>query len=400
MPNRIEEDHKHFRDVYSGKIRKALKKFVNNGTIFRTRPNGKRVPITIPKMDIPHIVYGDNNKGVGRGQGKDGDILKKGPKQGQGAGQAGQEEGEGVEINLDLEEVLQFMENELRLPPLKPRQNDVLQEEKIKYNSISLLGPESLRHNRRTMMQAMKRQSATGDINKLWTPPGFSVPVKMITPINQDKRYRQYKVIKKPSSNAVVFFARDGSGSMDQYKCDIVSDIAWWIDIWIKRFYERVERCYVWHDTVASEVDENKFYKYRYGGGTICSSALKLISSQLETRFPINKWNFYIFYFTDGENDFNDNSEFVKVIKESFPDNVVNFIGITQIMSAYNNSLKEYVDTNLKGTKNIKTTAVGESNNWYNTLSQEERDKQVKNAILDLLGANNSPSKPFGVGSL
>ena len=206
MPNRIEEDHKHFRDVYSGKIRKALKKFVNNGTIFRTRPNGKRVPITIPKMDIPHIVYGDNNKGVGRGQGKDGDILKKGPKQGQGAGQAGQEEGEGVEINLDLEEVLQFMENELRLPPLKPRQNDVLQEEKIKYNSISLLGPESLRHNRRTMMQAMKRQSATGDINKLWTPPGFSVPVKMITPINQDKRYRQYKVIKKPSSNAVVFF--------------------------------------------------------------------------------------------------------------------------------------------------------------------------------------------------
>jgi uncharacterized sporulation protein YeaH/YhbH (DUF444 family) len=88
MPNRIEEDHKHFRDVYSGKIRKALKKFVNNGTIFRTRPNGKRVPITIPKMDIPHIVYGDNNKGVGRGQGKDGDILKKGPKQGQG-GKAG-----------------------------------------------------------------------------------------------------------------------------------------------------------------------------------------------------------------------------------------------------------------------------------------------------------------------
>jgi hypothetical protein len=37
---------------------------------------------------------------------------------------------------------------------------------------------------------------------------------------------------------------------------------------------------------------------------------------------------------------------------------------------------------------------------WHNALSQEERDKQVKNAILDLLGSNNSKSKPFGVGSL
>ena len=48
---------------------------------------------------------------------------------------------------------------------------------------------------------------------------------------------KQYNIIKKPSSNAVIFFARDWSGSMDQYKCDIVSDMSWWIDIWIKRFY-------------------------------------------------------------------------------------------------------------------------------------------------------------------
>ena len=27
------------------------------------------------------------------------------------------------------------------------------------------------------------------------------------------------------SSSAVIFFARDGSASMDQYKCDIVSDM-------------------------------------------------------------------------------------------------------------------------------------------------------------------------------
>lgn len=392
MPKRINDDHQQFRDVYGGRIRKELKKFINNGNIFRTRPNGKRIPITIPKMDIPHIVYGENDKGTGRGQGKDGDVIKKGNK-GKGQGnKAGQEEGEGVTVALDLEQVLKFMQNELMLPELKPRNSQVLEDEQIKYNSISLTGPESLRHNRRTMMQAMKRQAASGNANKLWLPPGFTTPVKMIVPINKDKRYRQYNIIKKPSSNAVIFFARDWSGSMDQYKCDIVSDMSWWIDIWIKRFYNRVERCYIGHDTVAHEVDENKFYHYRYGGGTVCSTALDLISKQFESKFPPSKWNFYVFYFTDGENWSGDNEKFVKLLKEKFPENIVNFVGITQVMAdSYKGSLKEYVD-NSNDLTNVITTQVGNTSNassgfWGPAqLSEEERDMQIKNAIIALLG--------------
>jgi len=387
LPRRIEEDHQSFRDVYGGRIRKALKKFINNGTIFRTRPNGQRVPMSIPKLDIPHIVHGDNGKGVGRGPGKDGDIIKKGKQPGD-KGQAGQEEADGIIISLDLEEVLKFLQDELALPDLKPKASETLEEEEIKYTSISLTGPESLRHNRRTMLQALKRQVATGDANKLWLPPGFSTPVKMITPINSDKRYRQYKVIKKPSSNACIFFARDGSASMDQYKCDIVSDMCWWIDIWIRRFYKRVERCYIWHDVVASEIDENKFYRYRYGGGTTCSTALKLIEKQFESRFPPDKWNFYIFYFTDGENQYDDNKIFTEVIKNKFAPETVNFIGITQVMAMdYQHSLKEYVDKELSGMENLRTTSVGDgSGGWGVTLPEEQRDAQIKRAITDLLG--------------
>jgi hypothetical protein len=407
-PRRIEEDHKDFRDVYGGRIRKALKKFVNNGTIFRTRPNGQRVPITIPKMDIPHIVHGDNGEGVGRGKGKKGDIIKKGPKDGQGNG-AGQGEGDGIIISLDLEEVLKFLQDELQLPDLKPKPNETFEEEELKYTSISLVGPQSLIHRRRTMIQALKRHAATGDLNKLHWIPGFDQPVQLITPINSDRRYRQYKIIKKPASNAVIFFARDGSASMDQYKCDIVSDMCWWIDIWIRRFYKRVERCYVWHDTNAAEVDENKFYRYRYGGGTICSSALKLIGKQFESRFPPNKWNFYVFYFTDGENWHDDNKEFVNTIKEQFPPDTVNFVGITQVMAgAYQDSLKQYVDKELASVENIRTTAVGIENNKQSSqnnygyspqLSDEERDSQIKKAIIDLLGAKK-PSKKADSGQL
>lgn len=399
MPKRINDDHQQFRDVYSGRIRKSLKKFINNGNIFRTRPNGKRIPITIPKMDIPHIVYGDSDNGSGRGKGKDGDTIQKGKDKGQ-KGKAGQEEAEGVTISLDLDQVLKFMQDELKLPDLKPRNSQVLEDEQIKYNSISLTGPESLRHNRRTMMQAMKRQAASGNAGKLWLPPGFTTPVKMIVPINKDKRYRQYNIIKKPSSNAVIFFARDWSGSMDQYKCDIVSDMSWWIDIWIKRFYSRVERCYVGHDTIAHEVDETKFYNYRYGGGTVCSSALDLISKQFESKYPPDKWNIYMFYFTDGENWTGDNEKFVQLLKDKFPENIVNFIGITQVMADnYTDSLKEYVDK-VPDFKNVKTTYVGSDktvgffgSTGSTRLTDDERDSQVKRAILDLLGADTSAVK-------
>ena len=340
-------------------------------------------------MDIPHIVNGENDKGTGRGKGKKGDIIKKGKKDdGSGNGKGGQREADGIMISIDMEEVLKYLQDELQLPDLKPKPNETFEEEEIKYNDIAKTGPESLRHNRRTMLQALKRLSSTGDINKLHKVPGFDVPIKMITPINSDKRYRQYKIIKKPSSNAVVFFARDGSASMDQYKCDIVSDMCWWIDIWIRRFYKRVESCYIWHDVTAQEVNQNKFYRYRYGGGTVCSSAFDLISKQFDNRFPPHKWNFYIFYFTDGENGEN-NDNFIKILKEKFPPETVNLVAITQVMAyAFQGSLKESVDLAVSSDpklSNIRTTAIANSAG-YGQLTDDDRDAQTKQAIIDLLG--------------
>ena len=241
MPRKIGEDHKEFRDVVSGRIRKALKKFIKSGSIFRSRGKNGKVSINIPKIDIPHIVYGENNSGVGRGNGKPGDVIGRDKNKGQGQGnQAGQDEAEGIMINLDLEEVLKFLQDELELPDLKPKQDNVFEDIKIKYNNISLVGPESLRHTRRTMLTALKRMCSTGEINQLHHIPGYTDPVKLITPINSDKRYRQYKEIKYPSTNACIIYARDGSASMDAAKCEIVSDMAWWIDVWIKRFYKNV----------------------------------------------------------------------------------------------------------------------------------------------------------------
>lgn len=399
MPRRIEEDYKDFRDVYSGRRRKALKKFIENGSIFRTRGDGKKIRITIPRINIPRFVFGESGEGVGRGPGKKGDVIGKDPQKSPGKGnKAGQEQGDGIEVDVEMDEVLKFLQEELHLPDLRPKPNQTFEETIIKYNDISKQGPESLRHNRRTWRQSLKRLCASGEIDKLYEIPGYSDPMKLITPINDDRRYRQYTEIQVPSSNAVIFFARDGSGSMDQTKCDIVSDMAWWIDLWIRKFYKRVERMYVWHDTQAEEVDENKFYKYRYGGGTTCSSALKLISKQLENRFTPDKWNVYVFYFTDGENWGGDNKVFCETIKEKLSPNIVNFVGITQILSWIDEgSLKHYVDNaigqqSVLRLDNLKTTSIisEDKKGYYSTISDEARDLQIKKAIIELLGKDQS----------
>ncbi len=396
MPRRVHEDHKDFHDVYSGRKRKELKKYIKNGSIFRNRGKNGKIVLTIPKIDIPHIVYGDSgNGGIGRGEGEDGKVIGKDNDQDSSKGnKAGQDEGEGIDIAVDLDEVLKFMQEELQLPDMKPKPSDTYEEIIKKYNNISLVGPESLRHNARTLKQALKRQCSDGSINKLHEIPGFANPIRLITPINSDKRYRQYNEIKLPSSNAVVFFARDGSASMDQYKCDIVSDMSWWIDVWIRRFYKKVERVYVWHDTVAKEVDEKKFYKYRYGGGTTCSSALKLISKMFENRFNPIKWNIYLFYFTDGENWDGDNQQFVKTLQQDFNSKIVNMIGITQILAwNYDGSLKQAVDNS--SFSNLRTTQISfpaHHSPSISQLSEEDRNTQIRSGIIDLLGKDKKTS--------
>ena len=398
MPRRVEEDHKHFRDVVEGRARKAIRKYMSKGTIFRQRAKGGKIGIPIDRIAIPRFKYGDNKIGVGRGPGKPGDVIGRDPQPGKG-NKPGDQHNEGIELQIDLEHILKFMQDELQLPNLKPKENQTFEETEYKYNDISLTGPHSLRHMKRTLMKAYQRLVQVGEADKLHAIPGMVEKVRMITPINSDFRYRQYKVLKKPSSNAVIFFARDCSYSMNDFKCDIVSDMSWWIDVWIRSFYKKTERCYFVHDTEAQEVDEEKFYKYRYGGGTKCSSALSLIAKQLKYRFPPEKWNIYLFYFSDGENWDNDNDRFCQVIKEKFPPNIANFVGITQVLPwNYEGSLKQFVHKKVEegylDGEQVRLTGVGpeEKQKGFTlgygspSMSEDERNEGIQKAIKDLLG--------------
>jgi uncharacterized sporulation protein YeaH/YhbH (DUF444 family) len=219
-------------------------------------------------------------------------------------------------------------------------------------------------------------------------------------------RFRTWTEKKIPSSNAVIFFARDISGSMTTYKCEVVSDMSWWIDMWIRQFYDKTQRCYVVHDTRAWEVDEEKFYKFRYGGGTICSSAMKHIAKQLKHRFPPEMWNIYIFYFSDGDNWMDDNEEFIKTIKDDLNSDIVNLVGVTQILPWGDRGLKEYVDgkiaTGVLNNRHVRTAGIDRPNKdkqgrwgwwwWDETMDEGVRNAAIRHAIKELLSQHNQQS--------
>ena len=64
----------------------------------------------------------------------------------------------------------------------------------------------------------------------------------------------------------------------------------------------RLCRIFIRHHTVASEVDEEEFFYSRETGGTVVSSALKLMEEIVRERYPTSDWNIYAAQASDGEN--------------------------------------------------------------------------------------------------
>ena len=321
MSRRIQEDNKEFRDLIGGKLDQEIRKYVKSGKLVVQRPGkGGKFVINVPMIDLPTIRFGRNKTGWGRGEGEIGDVIDKDP---QGSNKAGTDHADTMPVGVDIQTLLDLLQEELELPNIQPKDAEEIFKEHLVYNGIKKVGPESLRHNKRTMRNAMLRMMQMSEYD-------YDDPV--IVPIQDDKRYRSWNITKTPDNNALIFFARDWSGSMDRVKCDIVMNTSWWLEQWIKRYYETVKTIYIGHDTEAQEVDQEKFYKERYGGGTQCSSAFELILEKIKYQFPPHSWNIYVFYFTDGENYEDDNDNCLAMIEELQRN--ANMIGIGQILYA------------------------------------------------------------------
>ncbi len=63
-----------------------------------------------------------------------------------------------------------------------------------------------------------------------------------------------------------------------------------------------MEVVYIRHHTRAKEVDEHEFFYSQETGGTIVSSALKLMDEVVKERYNPAQWNIYAAQASDGDN--------------------------------------------------------------------------------------------------
>lgn len=358
MALKIEKDHQRFRQIVKGKIRKDLRKFLTRGELLG-KEGERMISIPVRGIELPHFRYGDNNDaGVGVGDGESGD-----PVDGQDGdvGPGGTQEGQHIlEVEVSLDELADILGDELKLPRIQPKGRHTITSEKDKYSGIRTTGPESLRHFKRTFRAALKRQIMAGLYD-----PDFPI----VVPIRRDQRYRSWKTVKKPQSNAVIIYMMDVSGSMGDEQKELVRLEAFWIDAWLRRNYEGIESRYIVHDVRAGEVDRQTFFRIREDGGTKISSAFHLCKQVMETNYDPNEWNIYIFHFSDGDNSSeSDSRECCRLIREVLLPKS-NMFGYCQVASAYGsgnfiNVIHEHLD-NLDG---VITSRVNTKDDIYDSL--------------------------------
>ena len=225
-----------------------------------------------------------------------------------------------------LEELAKILGDELELPLIEPRGSKQVTSDVRRYKSIRRVGPESLRHFKRTFRAALKRQIASGT---------YDPDDPLVVPEREDRRYRSFQIAEEPQSNAVIIYMMDVSGSMGMEQKEMVRITAFWIDTWIRSQYKNLEVRYIVHDATAREVDQHTFFHLKESGGTKISSALELAEALILQFYPPEDWNIYPFHFSDGDNwSGGDTAHCIRLLEDRLLPSVNQF-SYGQVKSAY-----------------------------------------------------------------
>ena len=357
----IRNDYNRFRQIIKGKIKGNLRKYISQGEMVG-RKGKDLVSIPLPQVNLPKFRFGDNgHTGVGQGEGEPGKPVD--GADGDGQGQAGNQPGQHIrEVELTLDELAEILGEELALPNIEPRGKKEIISQKDRYSGIRRTGPESLRHFKRTFREALKRQMMTGQ---------FNVEKPHIVPIRDDFRYRSWKTVVHPESNAVIFYLMDVSGSMWDEQKEIVRLETFWIDTWLRHNYKGLSTRYIVHDARAGEVDRETFFAIKENGGTVISSAYDLCSKIIEKEYPTEDWNIYVFHFSDGDNwSRDDNQHCVELLQEQILPKA-NLFGYGQVESTYGSGeFYDYLEEKLGEEENIILSHISGKDAIYDSIKE------------------------------
>ena len=336
--NKSAVNRQRFIRRYKQQIKQAVSDAISKRSVTDIN-NGEKV--SIPGKDITepffHQGQGGHRERVhpGNDQFSPGDKIKR-PQGGQGSG-SGQgdasADGEGEDefvFSISKDEYLDLLFEDLELPNLKKNQLDKLTQYKNVRAGFRSEGVptnidivRSLQGSlaRRVAMTAGKKRELHQLEAKLAVIEAEAVPDQhqlmalreQITLLEKridavpfidsfDLRFRNFQKRPEPTSKAVMFCLMDVSGSMDQPTKDMAKRFYILLYMFLSRSYKNVEVVYIRHHTQAKEVDEQEFFYSQETGGTIVSSALKMMAEIVKDRYDPAEWNIYAAQASDGDN--------------------------------------------------------------------------------------------------
>lgn len=337
--NKSAVNRQRFIRRHKEKIKESVADAVNRRSITNTETGES---VSIPHKDINEPVFHQGKGGVkervhpGNDQFITGDKIErpKGGGQGGGAGEGdASQDGEGQDefiFQISKDEYLDILFEDLALPNLEKNQVNKITEWKTHRAGYQTAGVpaniaivKSLQQSlaRRTAMTAGKKRMLR-ELEEELDNVRMSEPAQLLeerrlqdeikalrrkidtVPFIDtfDLRFKNYERRPIPSSQAVMFCLMDVSGSMDQATKDIAKRFYVLLYLFLTRTYENVDVVFIRHHTQAKEVDEHEFFYSQETGGTIVSSALKLMNEIVKDRYPTAEWNIYAAQASDGDN--------------------------------------------------------------------------------------------------
>jgi uncharacterized protein len=279
---------------HNQKVRSAVKESLPEllaGGDLMTRPGNRTVAVPVKMLEHSRFRLADaqTQQGAGQGKGQPGDVLQPAREEGDSQGRHGGTGNGEIKfvVELKIDEIVDWLWEELQLPELKPKRSATLDEPDYVREGWDKRGARSRLDRRRTMKEAVKRRSLQPD------------PIAIV---NEDLRFRQLAKRATPATNAAVIFALDVSGSMDEAQRRLAKQFFFFALQGIRRQYTKVETLFLAHAAEAWEFDESQFFQASSSGGTVTSSVAQLALDVTQKRFDPSRYNTYFFYASDGEN--------------------------------------------------------------------------------------------------
>ena len=311
------EDRRRHRQLVEKSIKENLGDILSEESIVGESKN-KKFKIPIKGIKEYQFVYGRNSKGVATGVGDEqrGDKIGNGKKQlAQGNQGAGNEEGDDVyETEITLEELMDYISEDLNLPNLDEKKySEIVTETSGKKRGYQLHGIRPRLAKKKTVMSKIARKQgkkrALREMDKEENIERF--PFR-----EDDLRYYRVKMKPRKESNAVMIFIMDASGSMDVTKKYLARSYFFVLATFLKRKYNNIAFEFIYHTTVAKRVDEYEFFHKSESGGTYISSGINEALKVIEEKYPVSAWNIYSIYASDGDNWSEDNERAIKAVKK------------------------------------------------------------------------------------